>query len=57
MLDEFARQQIKVSIVGEFTAKEQGIGLKNEDLTEILSRPGTDPYWNAFFHALKNEWK
>jgi hydrogenase maturation factor len=57
VLDQFARQHIKVSVAGEFTTKEQGIRLKKEDSIELLSRPGTDPYWNAFFHALKNEWK
>lgn len=57
VLNHFAKQNIRVTVVGEFTGKEEGIGLKKEDRTELLSRPGADPYWNAFFHALNNGWK
>ncbi|QEC41465.1 AIR synthase-related protein [Pseudobacter ginsenosidimutans] len=57
VLHQFALEKIKVSVVGEFTAEEQGIRLQKDDGIETLSRPGSDPYWNAFFQALKNEWK
>jgi hydrogenase maturation factor len=57
VLDLFAKQHIQASVVGEFTAKEEEIRIRKKEKQEILSKPGADPYWNAFFHALKNEWK
>ncbi|MBO9634912.1 MAG: hypothetical protein J7578_17505 [Chitinophagaceae bacterium] len=57
VLEAFAKQQIKISVVGEFAEKEKGICIKKEGRIDMLPGPGADPYWNAFLSALKNEWK
>lgn len=57
VLEQFALKQIKISVVGEFTDNTKGVSMRKKGKVETLSRPGTDPYWNAFFQALKNNWK
>lgn len=51
------QNNIKATLVGQFTAKAEGIRMQKKDELASLGQPGADPYWNAFFHALKNGWK
>ena len=46
-------QGLKVSIPGEFTAKEQGVMLLKGGNRRPLVHPGVDPFWQAFSNALK----
>ncbi len=48
---------IKATVVGAITTKEEGIVIRNDHKEERLQHPGADPYWAAFFHALKNGWE
>lgn len=57
VLEYFAKQNIAITVVGEFTSREEGIRLEKEGKMDVLPKPGADPYWNAYYHALKNEWK
>jgi hypothetical protein len=43
--------------VGEFTDKSKGIRLFEEDRETELIYKEKDPYWAAFFTALKSGWK
>jgi len=48
---------IKATVAGAITAKEQGIVIRKRGQDTRLHHPGPDPYWTAFFHALKNGWE
>ena len=43
--------------VGELVSKEQGISLVEGNQNKPLEYRDEDPYWAAFFQALKNGWK
>lgn len=44
---------IPACIVGELTAPAQDVVLHRSTGEELLSQPGADPYWAAFFNAFK----
>ena len=44
---------IRASIVGEFTAKEEGMVVMKRGNPRPLDRPAVDPFWNAFYSALE----
>lgn len=48
---------IKATVIGTITEKEAGIVVRSKNKTAALLPPGADPYWAAFFDALKNGWK
>jgi hydrogenase maturation factor len=48
-----SRQGIRSSIVGEFTAPEEGMVLVRGGREEKLEHPIVDPFWKAFYDALK----
>ncbi len=58
LIKDLENQHIECCVIGEMTDTEDGIELIDDDGTAapvIYQR--TDPYWNAFFTALKNNWK
>ena len=52
-------QQVNISCtaIGEITAKENGKKIIVNNVEEELVYLERDPYWNAFFKAVKNGWK
>ena len=57
VLQRFQQNNIKGTVIGEFTSKEQGYKLLNNKVEADLPYYSTDPYWAAFFNAYKNGWK
>ncbi|MEX2600743.1 MAG: AIR synthase-related protein [Balneolaceae bacterium] len=47
---------IPAAVVGEFTGKEQGNLLVEDDGVRDVQFDGNDPYWTAFFRAMKEGW-
>lgn len=52
-----AEKQIKSTVIGEFTDQEKGCRLISDTKDEPLPYFEKDPYWTAFFNALKKGWK
>jgi hydrogenase expression/formation protein HypE len=51
-------QQIKATVIGEFTEQAQGHQLINQDnVPKPLPYHEKDPYWAAFFNAYQQGWK
>jgi hydrogenase expression/formation protein HypE len=48
---------IKATVVGAIKPKDAGIVIRHKDIETRLHHPGADPYWAAFFDALKNGWE
>ncbi|CAM3772355.1 AIR synthase-related protein [Mucilaginibacter galii] len=57
VLQRLQQNNIKGTVIGEFTSKEQGYKLIDEDVEVDLPYYSTDPYWAAFFNAYKEGWK
>lgn len=57
LIQQLHKENIAASIVGKFTGKDEGLTLVDDSKPTELSYSGTDPYWNAFFTAIKNGWK
>lgn len=50
-------ESIACTLVGEVKSKEKGVKIIKSDREEDLLYKTEDPYWKAFFKALKNGWK
>jgi hydrogenase expression/formation protein HypE len=48
-----AKKKIKASVVGELTAPEKGMVLVENGKEKKLEHPIVDPFWRAFYDALK----
>lgn len=57
VLSALAEKQIKATVIGEFTEKAQGAQLVTNGLVESMPYYEKDPYWAAFYAALKKGWK
>jgi hydrogenase expression/formation protein HypE len=57
VLQRLQRNNIKGTVIGEFTPKDQGYKLIDDEVEADLPYYSTDPYWAAFFNAYKNGWK
>ena len=58
LITELKNQYIECCVVGEMTDTENGIVLiDDQGNTSPLIYQRTDPYWSAFFTAVKNNWK
>ncbi len=53
VLQRLRASGIKATVASVITAKEAGIVIRNNNNEERLQHPGADPYWAAFFHAIK----
>jgi len=49
-----SRKGIKSSIVGELVNPKQGMILVEKGKEKKLKHPVVDPFWQAFYHALKS---
>ncbi|KQR71142.1 AIR synthase-related protein [Pedobacter sp. Leaf176] len=57
VLSALADKQIKATVIGEFTESIKGARLVAEGRDEPMPYYEKDPYWAAFFGALKKGWK
>jgi len=53
LIRHLTSRSIKATVVGEITPKEEGFHIVENGKEEDLSFDGKDPYWEAFFKALK----
>jgi hydrogenase expression/formation protein HypE len=56
ILSALDAKQIKGTVIGEFTDKSLGARIVNDGRNEPMPYYEKDPYWTAFFHALKQGW-
>lgn len=54
LVKRLSEKQIKASIVGELTSPEHGITVVEGGRERKLEHPRVDPFWNAFYAALKD---
>ena len=57
ILSQFKENNIPCTEVGEITKKKEGIKLLENGRISDLIYGGKDPYWDAFFTAIKSDWK
>lgn len=57
VLQRLHAQHIDASIVGEFTKAGSGYQLVKDGEAQPMPYFSKDPYWAAFFNAIKNGWK
>lgn len=57
LINHLHAKSIKATVVGEMTPKEDGLKIFENGDEKMLSFNGRDPYWEAFFKALKAGWK
>ncbi|MHA4846464.1 AIR synthase family protein [Flavitalea antarctica] len=57
VVDRLSQHDIRATVIGEFTNKEDGYQLVKEGINTPLPFFSRDPYWAAFFNAYKMGWK
>ncbi|WP_266202634.1 AIR synthase-related protein [Pontibacter kalidii] len=57
LICHLAAKSIKATVVGEMLPREAGFRVVENSEENKLSFDGKDPYWGAFFKALKAGWK
>lgn len=57
VIEAMHKEHMECNVVGEMVEKDEGIHIVTDKGTEPLEYMGVDPYWNAFFYAMKNGWK
>lgn len=57
IINSLRKKNIPCSMVGKFTSQESGVKLVKNGKETNLKYYETDPYWEAFFKAIKAEWK
>lgn len=57
VIDRLAKHNIPCTLVGELCDKENGVTLVKDDNKSDLKYLEEDPYWAAFFTAIKKGWK
>lgn len=57
VLHRLQQNNIKATVVGEFTDKSKGYKLAEAGVETDMPYYSKDPYWEAFFKAYKNGWK
>lgn len=57
LISRMTASGIDCTKVGEITSKEAGIRIVQKDETTNLVYIDTDPYWSAYFNAIKSGWK
>ena len=57
VISRLAKSNIPCVAVGELCEKQNGITLIENDKKSDLKYFEEDPYWTAFFNALKGGWK
>ena len=54
LLSHLAAHAIEASVVGEFLGRDQGCKIIENGEEKPIVMPGKDPYWSAFYKALKD---
>ncbi|HEY3405171.1 MAG TPA: AIR synthase family protein [Ohtaekwangia sp.] len=57
LISTLQQHSISSATIGVITKKESGFQIQKRSETVPLVLPKTDPYWEAFFNAFRNEWK
>ena len=57
IIESLEKENIPCSRVGEFTEPSKGINLVCENQVSRMKYYETDPYWAAYFKAIKSGWK
>ncbi len=57
LLAALREENIPATVVGRFTPATAGLTLVENDKEKEFDFSGEDPYWQAFFKALKNGWQ
>lgn len=57
VLQRLQQSNVKATVIGEFTPKEQGCKLIENGVAADMPYYSKDPYWAAFFNAYQNGWK
>ena len=57
IVEKLAAANIDCCAVGRFTGREAGVQLMDDYEKKQLAPQGRDPYWAAYFNALKKGWK
>ena len=57
LISKLKKENIPAAVVGEITPKESGRKIQLSDRKEEVNFNGKDPYWDAFFNALKSNLK
>lgn len=57
LISHLNSKRIKATVVGEMTDEHEGFKILENSEEKTLSFDGKDPYWEAFFRALKAGWK
>ncbi|MCD8739290.1 AIR synthase family protein [Mucilaginibacter roseus] len=57
LIETLAEKHIRATVIGKFTDQEKGCRLISDTKDEPLPYFEKDPYWVAFFDALKKGWK
>ncbi len=56
VLDALKRRRISASVVGELVKHKHGIRLKYRGKEHLIKYPVTDPYWAAYYSAVRRKW-
>lgn len=57
MIQHLSAKKIKTRVIGKMTEQKEGMIYRDDKGMHALPHPGVDPYWQAFFSALKQGWK
>ena len=57
LINHLESKSIPATVVGQFTESSDGFTLIENDKEKPFVFNGKDPYWDAFFNAMKNGWK
>ena len=55
LLKHLEENSIKATVVGELTTKDQGYRIVENGIEKEFTYNGVDPYWEAYFRAVKNK--
>jgi len=56
IVEELTKGGVEAAIVGKMVSKNEGITLTQDGEKFPITRPSTDPYWNAYYSAIAKKW-
>ena len=56
LIGKLAEGGIHSAVVGEMASKAEGVILSDDKESKGLTRPPSDPYWNAYYSAVSKKW-
>lgn len=57
LVNHLQSKSIPAAVVGQITPKASGLKIVEDGEEQAVSFDGEDPYWGAFFNAMKEGWK